>query len=244
MTKQQYPNGALHERLVETHDRLVVVEVAMRDRVDPQLVKLHAEINSLMQLMEKGFNNPAYIKQRIIEFEKGLADHEIRISGLEAGFVVLESETARAHVRINDVEKVVGEDRQVTRTTVRRVDALEYEVFKSFPLYGGVLALITGIIAGWLWARHDFGSTFTVGTTSGTTQSAADMAICAWLFGAGVGFAIMALAVLLNRTFSESYSDSANTTVRQDGGGSNPTINSDIVPKTEILPTQRVGQTS
>lgn len=165
--------------------------------------KLERELASLKALSERGFNQD-FIERKLNEIEEGVADHEVRISGLEAGFPVLESETARAHARVGDVERVVAEDRKVVREATRRLTVLETEENSGFPIIGILLATAAGIIAGLYWARHDWTSTFTVGGQSGSSSSAADLAISAWLFGAGVGLAVLALTTFFTRASKKS----------------------------------------
>lgn len=205
----KHPNEELHKRLAETHDRVVELELALGDRIDSSLARLEAELSTLKGLLEKGFN-PEFIGTKLSGIEKGLADHEIRISSLEAGFAVIESETARAHARVTDVEKVVAEDRKVTRTTERRVTVLEAEIRRGLPIFGTVLGIIAGIIAGVLWARQDWSSVVTPAGTSVTASSAADKAICAWLFGAGVGFAVLAVVSIFSRVFQQTRAEEVN----------------------------------
>lgn len=246
----KHPNETLHEKLAETHDRLVAVEVAMRDNVDPGLARLAAELESLRGLMEKGYNNPEHIMSVLNGIERGIADHEIRISGLEAGFVVLESETARAHARVTRVEEVVAEDREVNRSTARRVDVLEDEVHQGFPFFGASLALIVGVLAGWLWHRHDFNSSVKVtgGMNRVTATSAADLLICAILFGIGAGLAVMALVALFNRARYRARVEEAS--IRREANdvfNRRTSVRTDQAldtPPTELLPTQPVAQNS
>lgn len=199
--------------------------------------RLERELASLRSLMEKGFD-PDFIERKLIELERGLADHEVRISGLEAGFTVLEDETSRAHARVTDVERVVAEDRKSSRDVVRRVTTLEERTGGSFPFIGLLFALAVGIVAGWLWARHDWSSTIQVGNQNGAAESAADLAISAWLFGAGVGLAVMALIALFSSVSSRTHYDEetiASPPRTQVPVGS--------VPPTEVHPAQ-VARTS
>lgn len=209
----KHPNEELHRRLSETHDLVVSLCADMRDSVNPNLVRVNAELESLKGLMNKGFD-PEFIEGKLTELERGLADHEIRISGLEAGFEVLNSEMSRAHARVHRVELVMAEDREVNRATARRMTRLENYVQGTFPYIGLFLATVLGVVAGWLWWRHDFSSTFMVGDQSGVAESAADWLISAILFGVGVGLAVLAFATLFDRVYSRYRMDYEAETTR------------------------------
>lgn len=245
----KHPNEALHERLAETHDRLVSIEVAMRDHVDPGLARLAAELTALRGLAEKGFN-PDFVSAKLDGISKGIADHEIRISGLEAGFVVLESETARAHGRVTRVEEVVAEDREVNRATSRRVAVLEERVWgEGFPFVQVFLGIIAGIFAGWLWHVHEFVATVSPDGTTVKGYAPANEWYVAALFGLGVAGVIAGVFWLLSLPFRKARVEEAQyqaeaqeafnrrTTVQRSETNGN-------TPATEVLPTQPAGKTS
>lgn len=200
------------QKIKEIRFRLDELERKIRGGTlaNARVAKLERELKSLKALMENGFD-PGFISDKISALDKGLADHEVRISGLEGSVEVLIDESARAHARVTDVEKVVAEDRKVTRTTENRVNVLEEEVNRTAPISGVVLAILVGVCAGLLWAHHDWSSTLAVNDQLSTIRSAADMAICAWLFGAGVGFAMLALTLLATgpRTRTETINSAS-----------------------------------
>lgn len=214
---------------------------------------LEREVKSLRALMDKGYD-PKFIIDKLKPLEDTLAGLGIRVSVIEAGIGALIDEVEDLNDKVGKnaantrgLTDAVSETRKELSNTTNRVTTLEEVTRGGVPVFGIVIAIILGTLAGWLWARHNWSSTFAVGDQTGLAHSAADSALCAWLFGFGIGFVVLVFETLIARSNTKARALEASTveqaketfSKRNSLRKEEKTL-APVEPKTEVMPAQPV----